>query len=90
MEKITTSPKVLSEHYEVEFVEDPEGVYECGEQVQASSFIDDYCYAATPSIEDVCNWLRRIPVPEAVKFCADAWGIAYRLHEIKTIDTIIA
>jgi len=89
MEKIISTPKILDEHYEVEFAEDPGMVYEPGDQKDAKEFIEDYCECNSPELDDVANRLRSIPIPEAVKFVAEMWAISYKLHQIKTIDQII-
>lgn len=90
MEKIISTPKILDERYEVEFVEDSEGVYSSGEYMDAAGFIDDYCNCCGPEEQDTAAWLTSIPAPEAVKFIAEAWGIGYILHKITTIDEIIS
>lgn len=89
MEKIINVPKILDEHYEVEFVEDPAWVYEPGEQIDATDFIDAYCECNSPELDDVSNWLHSISIPEAVKFVAEAWCISYKLHKITQTDSII-
>lgn len=90
MEKeIKQQPVVLNEHYEVEFVEDPGLVYEPGEYAEATEFIEAYCESNSPELDDVSEWLRSIPVPEAVAFIANAWTIVYKLHLIRTTDEIV-
>lgn len=90
MEKeIKQQPVILNEHYEVEFVEDPGLVYETGEYTDATDFIEAYSECNSPELDDVSEWLKRIPVPNAVAFVAEAWGITYKLHLIKTIDEIV-
>lgn len=88
MEKIN-HPKVIEEQYEIEFIDDPADVYLSGEWEQASEFIDDYCACAPADMSDTVEWLHKIPIPEAVKFCAEAWGISYRLRKITTIEEYI-
>lgn len=90
MEKeVKQQPVILNEHYEVEFVEDPGLVYEPGEYAEATEFIEAYCECNSPELDDVSEWLRSIPVPEAVAFIAEAWMITYQLHFIRTTDEVV-
>lgn len=92
MEKIdykvvkTTINKVK---YEVEIISDSENVYESGEQMAASDLIDDFCGVSPHDLDDVSSWLRSIPIPEAIKYIAEAWGIEYKLHKISTTEEIV-
>ena len=90
MEKeVKQLPAVLNEHYEVEFIEDSEHIYQPGDQINAIDLIDDYCNCDPPGMKDVSDWLYRIPVPRAIAFIAEAWGIGYKLHLIRTTDEIV-
>lgn len=80
---------ILNELYEIEFIEDPDSVYEPGDYMDASDFIDEYCQCNSSELQDTTKWLKSIQIPEAVAFIAEAWGIAYKLHRIRTIDEII-
>lgn len=87
--EIKQQPVILNEHYEVEFVEDPGLVYEAGQFTDATDFIKAYCECNSPELDDVSEWLRSIPISEAVAFIAEAWMITYKLHLIRTTDEII-
>lgn len=90
MEKeMKQQPTILNEHYEIEFIEDSGSVYEPGDQMDASDFIGEYCQCNSAEMKDTTDWLKSISIPEAVAFIAEAWGIAYKLHHIRTIDEII-
>lgn len=88
MEKIIQQ-KVIDELYEIEFFYDPSDVYMAGQWLEAIEFIDDYCACAPSDMNDTVEWLHRIPIPEAVKFCAEAWGISYQLRKTTTIEELI-
>lgn len=90
MEKeVTNNPKVVDERYEIEFIYDPDGVYEPGEQPEAESFVKDYIDCCGSEMKDTVAWLYKITIPEAVKFVADAWNIEYKLHKFTTYEEII-
>lgn len=88
-EEIKNQPVILNEHYEIEFIEDSGSVYVPGDQMDASDFIDEYCQCNSSELQDTTHWLKSVKIPEAVAFIAEAWGISYKLHHIKTIDEII-
>lgn len=90
MEEVNNQPVILNEHYEIEFIEDSGHVYEPGDQMDTSDFIDEYCQCNSSDLQDTTKWLKRIRIPEAVAFIAEAWGISYKLHHIKTIDEIVS
>lgn len=89
MEKVTNNNAVITESYQVEFIYDPAEVYTPGEYSDAMDFVEDYCDVAPSDMADTVEWLHKIPVPEAVKFCAEAWGIFYRLRKTTTIEEYI-
>lgn len=35
-------------------------------------------YEETTDDKSLCDWLYGVPIPTAVKFIADAWGIEYK------------
>lgn len=51
-------------------------MYAEGSQISIMRFIQDYLDACPDS--GVQGWLTRIPMPSAVAFIADAWGIDYK------------
>lgn len=75
-------PTNLDERYVIEFIEDSGWVYKPGQQKDATEFIEDYCECNPPELDDVSEWLRSIPISEAVAFIAEAWGIQYKLHTV--------
>lgn len=88
MEKISLSATAVveDEQYEMEFVYDPAYVYLPGEYADPKDFIEDYCSVCPADMADTVQWMRSITIPEAVKFCAEAWGIAYRLRKTTTVE----
>lgn len=50
-------------------------IYKVGEVIEVVDLIRDYCSGC--SDKDMIDWLWRVPIPTAVKFIADAWGIEY-------------
>lgn len=90
MEKVNSQhPVILDEHYEIEFIEDSGHVYEAGEQMDATDFIEDFCRSNSSEFSAHADWLRDKSVPWAVAYIAEMWSIKYKLHRIKTIDEII-
>jgi hypothetical protein len=85
----TNKTTVLEERYEIEFIEDSGDVYESGDSMDAKDFVNEYIECQSEYLADVCEWLRSIPVPQAVAFVTENWGIKYKLHLITTTDTII-
>lgn len=60
----------------IEILYDSGHVYGRGEIIEIKTLIRDYCECdRDPATEE---WLYRIPIPDAVKFIADMWGIDYR------------
>lgn len=60
----------------IQILSDRDGVYAEGSQISIMRFIQDYLDACPDS--GVQGWLTRIPMPSAVAFIADAWGIDYK------------
>ena len=60
----------------IRIISDRGDVYEVGSTVSEMDFIQSYC--DTSSDEDTKDWLQSIPIPCAVGFIADAWGIEYK------------
>lgn len=89
MEEANNQPVILNEHYEIEFIEDSGSVYEPGDQMDAADFIDEYCQCNSSDLQDTTKRLKRTQIPKAVAFIAEARGISYKLHHIKTIDEIV-
>ena len=50
-------------------------VYEIGSIVNIMDFIDSFCGCTND--ESLVAYIYRIPIPSAVDFIADAWGIDY-------------
>lgn len=91
MEKVkyeTIKTTICKIKYEVEIISDSEDVYKPGEQIAASDLIDDYCGVNPIDLDDDSSRLRSIPIPEAIKYIAEAWGIEYKLHKISTTEEI--
>ena len=87
MEEVNNQPVILNEHYEIEFVGGPGSVP--GEPMDAADFIDEYCQCNSSDLQDTTKRLKRTQIPKAVAFIAEARGISYKLHHIKTIDEIV-
>lgn len=61
---------------QIEIIYDPGKVYEEGTVLPVEELIEQY-RETLPSM-NVYDWLCRIPIPTAVDFIAEAWGISYR------------
>lgn len=60
----------------IKILSDRDGVYEVGSVVDVMSIIRDYLNCCTDN--SLKGWIERIPIPSAVDFIADAWGIEYK------------
>lgn len=81
--------KIIRTEYEIEFIEDSDNIYHSGDFMKAQDFIEDYCACNSPEMEDNSQWLRNIPVPDAIAYICEAWGIAYRLHKYTTTEQVV-
>ena len=60
----------------IKILSDRDGVYEVGSIVGIMDFINSYLDCCTD--DSLKGWIERIPMPDAVKFIAEAWGIDYK------------
>lgn len=59
----------------IKIISDDGNVYKKDEVVDVSDLILSYCDCTND--KSLKDWLWRVPIPTAVKFIADAWGIEY-------------
>jgi len=59
----------------VRILNDNGGVYEQGSIVDVGQLITDYCDCTDD--QGIIDYLWRIPIPSAIDFIAEAWGIEY-------------
>ena len=62
---------------QIEIIYDSGKVYEEGHILSVEELFKQWC-ESMPRRESDWDWLNRIPIPSAVKFIADAWGIRYK------------
>ena len=60
----------------VEIISDSGYVYEAGHVITANRLISNYLDCCDD--ESLKDWIVRIPIADAIKFIADAWGIEYK------------
>ena len=60
----------------IEIISDYGNVYKKGERILAMDLISSYLDCSTD--KSFNDYLTRIPIPDAVSFIADAWGIEYK------------
>lgn len=60
----------------IRITHDPLGLYEDGSVVETKDLIESYCEQSND--ESICGWLQRIPIPSAVDYIAQEWGLTYR------------
>lgn len=60
----------------IKILSDRDGVYEIGSIVNVMDFIQSYIDCCTDN--SITEWITVIPIPSAVNFIADAWGIDYK------------
>lgn len=59
----------------IRILSDAGNVYAVDSIVGVDELIKDY--EETTNDKSLCDWLYRVPIPTAVKFIADGWGIEY-------------
>lgn len=60
----------------IKILSDRDGVYEIGSIVNVMDFIQSYIDCCTDN--STTEWITVIPIPSAVNFIAEAWGIDYK------------
>lgn len=60
----------------IRILSDAGDVYAVGSIIGVDELIKDY--EETTDDKSLCGWLYGVPIPTAVKFIADAWGIEYK------------
>lgn len=60
----------------IKILSDRDGVYEVGSVVNVMDLIRSWMDCCTD--DSLKGWISRIPMPSAVQFIADAWGIDYK------------
>lgn len=60
----------------IKIISDDGNVYKKDEVVDVSDLIRSYCDCTNDN--DLKDWLWKIPIPDAVDFITNAWGIEYK------------
>ena len=61
---------------QIKIISDRDGIYEVGEVVKVEDLIKSYRECCTD--ESIDGYICRIPIPSAVHFIAEAWGLDYK------------
>lgn len=61
----------------IKILHDRDGVYRVGEVVNIEDLFGDFA-ASCQNTRDELDYLYRIPIPAAVDYIANAWGIDYK------------
>lgn len=59
----------------IKITHDDNNVYAIGQVMEIKKLIEDFCDCSND--ESLNDWLYAIPIPSAMKFIADAWGLDY-------------